>query len=74
MIRCSCPLRCPDDAPLQETTLAKSLGPKPFVYGSISHGVKLEVQAGSLNEEVHRPVTVSPRLQFVECRTEGSER
>ncbi|CAN0127637.1 unnamed protein product [Scytosiphon promiscuus] len=64
----------PDDAPLQKVTLAKSLGPKPLVYVSTSHGVELEVQAGSLFEEVHHPVTVSPRLQFVECRTEGSGR
>ena len=67
-------LSCPDDCPLQQVTLAQSLGPKPVTYLSTSHGVELEVQAGSLVEEVHRAVTVSPRLQFVACRTEGSGR
>lgn len=64
----------PDGSPLEKVILAKSLGPNPLVYVSTSHGVELEVQAGSLVEEVHRPVTVSPRLQFIECRTEGSGR
>lgn len=45
-----------------------------MVYSSTSDGVELEVQAGSLVDEVHHPVTISPRLQFVECRTEGSGR
>jgi len=63
-----------DGSPLQQITLAKSLGPKPVTYLSTSHGVELEVQGGSLVEEVHCPVTISPRLQFVECHTEGSGR
>lgn len=64
----------PDGTPPQELILAKTLGPQPSIYTSTSHGVELEIQAGSLTEEVHHPVTVSPRLQFVECATEGSGR
>eukprot|EP00752_Nemacystus_decipiens_P017613 g15785.t1 len=59
---------------LLEEILAQSLGPNPAKYVSTNHGVELEVQAGALCDEVHRPVTVSPRLRFVECRTEGSGR
>lgn len=69
-----CLVHVPDGAPLQRVTLAKSLGIEAMVYLSTSHGVELEVQAGSLVDEVHHPVTVSPHLQFVECRTEGSGR
>eukprot|EP00752_Nemacystus_decipiens_P016266 g14546.t1 len=61
----------PDDARLQNVVLAKSLGREPCVYMSTSHGVELEVQADSLAVEVRLPVSVSPRLQFVKCRTEG---
>lgn len=64
----------PDEAPLQAETLATSLGPNPATYLSTTHGVELELQSESLIEKVRLPVTVSPRLQFVECRTEGSGR
>eukprot|EP00752_Nemacystus_decipiens_P010261 g9145.t1 len=60
-----------DDAPLTEVTLSHSLGPNHATYVSTSHGVELEVQAGALSEEVHLPVTVSPRLQFVDCPVGG---
>ncbi|CAN0080015.1 unnamed protein product [Ectocarpus fasciculatus] len=66
---------CSDGANLREVTLAKSLlGSDALVCVSASHGVELELQAGSLVEDVHHPVTVSPRLQIVTCRTEGSVR
>ena len=61
-------------APLKELTLAQSLGPGPSVYTSTIHAVELELQAGSLAEEVPLPVKVTPSLQFVECRTEESGR
>jgi len=43
-------------------------------YVSTSHGVELEVLAGPLDKEVHLPVTVSPRLDFVDCRGDGTGR
>ena len=54
--------------------LAHSLGQGPSVYTSTIHAVELELQAGSLAEEVPLPVKVTPSLQFVECRTEGPGR
>lgn len=60
--------------PLKEVTLAQSLGPGRSVYTSTIHAVELELQAGSLVEEVPHPVKVTPSLKFVECRTEGSGR
>eukprot|EP00752_Nemacystus_decipiens_P002890 g2689.t1 len=60
--------------PLKEVTLAQSLGPGPSVYTSVIHAVELELQAGSLAEEVPHPVKVTPSLKFVECRIEGSDR
>ncbi|CAB1106731.1 unnamed protein product [Ectocarpus sp. CCAP 1310/34] len=56
-----------DPGPLHTETLARSLGPNPCTFGSASLGVELEVEADSLSAEVHHPVTVSPRLLFVEC-------
>lgn len=58
----------------QDATLATSLGPGPATHRSARHGVELEVVDGSLDVEVVRPVTISPRLKFVECRSEGSGR
>lgn len=64
-----------DGTPLREVILAKSLlGSDALVCVSASHGVELELQTGSLVEDVHHPVIVSPRLQIVTCRTEGSGR
>lgn len=59
------------NANVAEGTLAMSLGPGPSTYTSINHAVELELQAGSLAEEVPFPVKVTPSLKFVECPTEG---
>lgn len=48
--------------PLQEVTLAQPLGPDPFICTSTIYAVELELQAGSLAEDVPLHVT------FVECR------
>ena len=55
-------------------TLARSLGPDPSTFTSPIHAVELELEAGSLAEEVPFPVKVTQSLEFVECRTEGSGR
>lgn len=60
-----------DNGMVEETTLADSLGPGPSTYTSISHAVELELQAGSLADEVLLPVKVTPSLKFVECRAGG---
>lgn len=59
---------------VRDAILATSLGSGPVTYRSTSYGVELELMAGPLNEEVLPSVTVSPRLQFVECRSAGSGR
>eukprot|EP00903_Cladosiphon_okamuranus_P021121 g19402.t1 len=51
--------------------LARKKGPS--VYTSAVHAVELELQAGSLAQEVPLPVKVTPSL-FVECLTEGCVR
>lgn len=60
--------------PLEEVILAESLGPGPSVYHSHTHEVELELQDGSLEDEVRLPVKVAASLQFVECGMEGSGR
>ena len=62
------------DALPRAATLARSLGPDPSTFTSPIHAVELELEAGSLAEEVPFPVKVTPSLEFVECRTEGSGR
>lgn len=61
-------------ASLKGVVLAQSLGAGPSVYASTMHAVELELQDGSLPEEVSRPVKVTPCLKFVECPTEESAR
>lgn len=67
--------------PSQETTLTaqddvltQRLGPGPATYVSKAHAVEFELQAGSLDEELPIEMTITRRLDFVNCRTEGSGR
>lgn len=54
--------------------LTTSLGPGPVTYVSKRHAIEFELQAGSLNEELPLEMTISRRLAFVDCRTEGTAR
>lgn len=58
----------------REATLTMSLGPGPATYVSDAHAIEFELQAGSLDEELPLQMTISQRLAFVDCRTEGLSR
>eukprot|EP00752_Nemacystus_decipiens_P015533 g13859.t2 len=55
----------------QDDILTKFMGPGPKIYVSKAHAVELELQAGSLDAELPVEISITQRLAFVECRTEG---
>ncbi|CAN0359791.1 unnamed protein product [Ectocarpus sp. 6 AP-2014] len=59
-----------DLPPPRKSILTASLGPGPAKYVSIAHAVELELEAGSLEEEVPLEISITQGLAFVECPTE----
>lgn len=61
-------------AAARDPILTTSLGPAPAIYVSRAHAVELELQAGSLDDEIPLEVTITQGLAFVDCGTEESGR
>lgn len=58
----------------RDAVLTTSLGPGAAIYVSRAYAVELELQDGSLDEEMPLEVTITQGLAFVNCGTEESGR